>query len=288
MDVVAIIIFIGSIVIVFLSLAIFRKAVFGYIGDVVEKNMEKSRNSLREERERMAEQLQAKSDIVEKNKDYIKELVAEIRKELSESKERLERSEVERVGEFSKLKSVVEEHRIVTDRLRDLAENLKNTLSNNQLRGRYGEEVAEDLLKTVGFIKGENYVVNEAQETNPNRPDFTIFLPNGDKVNIDVKFPLEALIKFQETDKKEEQEGFKRKFAKDVREKVKQVTERGYINPEEGTVDFVILFVPNERIFSFIYDQLRDVWEDAMKRKVIMTGPFSFVAILRMIFQCKL
>jgi len=38
-------------------------------------------------------------------------------------------------------------------------------------------------------------------------------------------------------------------------------------------------------IFSFIYESFPDVWQDALNRKVVMTGPFSFTAILRMVKQ---
>jgi DNA recombination protein RmuC len=119
------------------------------------------------------------------------------------------------------------------------------------MRGRYGEEVAEELLKSVGFVKGENYIVNTAQDTNSNRPDFTIFLPDKTKINVDVKFPLSALVKFEEAKDKQEKDRYLNEFKKDVKEKIKQASSRDYINPEEKTVDFVILFIPNEMIFSF-------------------------------------
>jgi DNA recombination protein RmuC len=45
------------------------------------------------------------------------------------------------------------------------------------------------------------------------------------------------------------------------------------------------MFIPNEMIFSFIYERFDDVWRDAMKNKVVMCGPFSFTAILRMVQQ---
>ena len=74
-------------------------------------------------------------------------------------------------------------------------------------------------------------------------------------------------------------------FEKDVKEKIKQVTSRDYINPEDKTVDFVILFIPNEMIFSYIYDKMPELSLEAMESKVVLTGPFSFTAILRMIKQ---
>jgi len=38
-------------------------------------------------------------------------------------------------------------------------------------------------------------------------------------------------------------------------------------------------------IFSFIYDRMNDVWDDGMRKKVILAGPFSFTAMLRLIRQ---
>lgn len=257
---------------------------------------ERARQVFREERSRLDERLRDKEQLLEEkmhsadhsiraNRDAIKDMVARISQELVQSQTKLEASERERIGEFNTLKTVVESHAKVTEGLKHSTDTLKNILSNNQLRGRYGEEVAENLLKTVGFVKGQNYILNTAQDTTSTRPDVTILLPDKTKINIDAKFPLQALIKFQETEEATEQQRHLRQFATDVKEKVKQVTSRDYINPEEGTVDFVILFVPNEMIFSFIYDQLHEVWSEALQKKVVLAGPFSFTAIIRMIYQ---
>jgi len=213
-------------------------------------------------------------DSNQRTKSEIKELLDRLEKKLQEA-------EKERIGEFGALKAVLEEHKSLTSELRESTENLKRVLSNNQLRGKYGEEIAENLLKTMGFVKGEQYVVNSSSETSFNRPDFTIFLPDKKKVNIDVKFPYASFIKYDETrDKK-----YLADFTRDVKQKIKEISSRDYINPSEDTVDFVILFVPNEMIFSFIYDNLNDVWGEALAKRVILAGPFSFAAILRMIYQ---
>ncbi|MDD2909475.1 MAG: DNA recombination protein RmuC [Candidatus Pacebacteria bacterium] len=240
---------------------------------------------MKEEREFLFKQFDLKQEIMDGKKDYIKELTDQIRRELEKSQKQIEVLEKDRIGEFSSLKTIIKEHKILTNELRESTDGLKNVLSNNQMRGRYGEEVAEELLKSVGFVKGENYVVDTAQETNSNRPDFTIFLPDKTKINVDVKFPLSALLKYEEAKEKQEKDKYLSEFRKDVREKIKQASSRDYINPEEKTVDFVILFIPNEMIFSFIYDKLHDTWQEAMSKKVILAGPFSFTAILRMIFQ---
>jgi DNA recombination protein RmuC len=226
-------------------------------------------------------QRDTKEELINEKKDYIKELASQIKEVVEKNQKQIQTAEKERIGEFGALKTIIEEHKSITSELKTSTDNLKNILSNNQLRGRYGEEVAEDLLKTAGFVKGESYITNTKQDTNQNRPDFTIFLPDKTKINVDAKFPLNSLLKYQETN----DDQYLKLFDKDVKEKIKQVINRDYINPEEGTVDFVILFIPNEMIFSFIYDKLNETWGEAMKKKVILAGPFSFTAILRMIMQ---
>ncbi|HNZ84454.1 MAG TPA: DNA recombination protein RmuC, partial [Candidatus Woesebacteria bacterium] len=158
-----------------------------------------------------------------------------------------------------------------------------NVLSNNQMRGQFGEQVAEDLLKMSGFVAGINYDKQVAGDVS--RPDFTVYLPDGVKINIDAKFPYQHLVKMSESESKSQKEEYKKLFEQSIKAKIKEVTTREYINPEKNTVDFVILFIPNEMIFSFIYDRFPEIWQDCMAKKVILAGPFSFTAILRMVHQ---
>ncbi len=249
------------------------------LSNLYQKNLEEIMNKilqLSEERLK-ADKEAIKTDLANKQKQ-IQELVDKALKELREA-------ERDRISKFHALAQSVKEHQELVEKLRNTTESLKKILSNNQLRGQFGEQVAEDLLKMAGFVKGTDYEVNTKQSTKATRPDFAIFLPDGTKINVDVKFPYENLRRAAETEDKEEKKKFFQLFKRDVKEKISQIASRDYINPEEKTVDFVILFVPNETIFSVIYDKFNDVWQEALQKKVILTGPFSFTAILRMIRQ---
>ena len=197
----------------------------------------------------------------------------------------LKEAEKERIDSYATLKSSVEESRKITEQLSVNTENLKKVLSDNQVRGQFGERVADDLLKMAGFVRGVDYEFNKQQEGSKTRPDFAVFLPDGTRINVDSKFPYANLQKMSDTDDQGMKEKYMKAFERDVKEKIKQVTSRDYINPEDKTVDFVILFIPNEMIFSYIYDKMPDISQEAMEGKVILAGPFSFTAILRMIRQ---
>ncbi len=231
-----------------------------------------------------AEKKEISTDLSNK-KEAIEKLVQQVLEELTKSGDKLEKAEKDRIGTFSALKQEMETQKKLTEQLSVTTEGLKNVLSNNQLRGQFGEQIAEDLLRMAGFVRGTDYDFNKEQAGSETRPDFTVFMPDGTRINVDAKFPYNNLKKYVETEDKGAKTELLKLFSTDIKNKIKQVTTRNYINPEDKTVDFVILFIPNEMIFSFIYDKLNDLWLEGMKNKVIMAGPFSFTAILRMVRQ---
>ena len=231
-----------------------------------------------------AQSRSASADLAGK-KESIEKIITQVLSELKISSQKLEQAERKRIGSFESLRQALSSHQKITESLSTTTQALKKVLSNNQLRGAFGEKVAEDLLKMAGFVKGVNYEFNKKQSVTDTRPDFAILLPDGVRINVDAKFPYQNLQKMAESKDKATRRQCLKDFKQDVRQKIKQVSGRDYINPEEKTVDFVVVFIPNEMIFSFIYDKMGDIWEGAMRKKVIFAGPFSFTAILRMILQ---
>lgn len=225
-----------------------------------------------------------KTDLSHK-KELIRNMVEEIRRELLKADERLRKSDEERLSNFASLKKELETHQQLTSELRGSTDQLKNILSNNQMRGAFGERIAEDLLKMAGFVINQDYFVQD--QTGEGRPDFTIVLPDKTKVNIDVKFPYQNLQKYVEAGDTEEKKRHFDQFQRDVREKIKQIATRNYIDPDRNTVDFAVAFIPNEMIFSYIYEQSNNIWEEAMRQKVVLAGPYSFVALLRLVKQAQ-
>ena len=216
-------------------------------------------------------------------KTAIEDMVKRVLDELNKSNQKLELAEAGRIGSFNGLREAIENNQRLTQQLKITADSLRNVLSNNQMRGAFGEKVAEDLLKQSGFVIGTSYTKQET--TGSSRPDFTIYLPDKTKVNIDSKFPYANIIKWSETDDPSQKTQFLKLFEQDIKKKIGDVSGRDYINPEENTVDFVVVFIPNEMVFSFIYEKFPDLLEEAFRKKIVFAGPFSFVAILRMINQ---
>lgn len=215
--------------------------------------------------------------------DGNQKLLSEITKGLEKQ---LEHSRKE-VGDLKNQNAAIREQLAntakVTEGLQVSTDSLKNLLSNNRLRGEWGEQVAEDLLLAAGFVEKVNFVKQTA--TAEGRPDFTILLPDGSKLNVDAKFPFDDLMEYQSAKTEPAKKAALSKFSTSIKTKVKDITSKDYIDPENQTLDFVVMFIPNEMIFSFIYEKLPDINEYCNQRKVVLAGPFGFTAVLRLVMQ---
>jgi DNA recombination protein RmuC len=172
-----------------------------------------------------------------------------------------------------------------TERLRDTAEHLRRALASRDVRGQWGQRMAEDVLRLAGFIEGVNYVKQRAVPTGSTIPDFTFLLPQNLRLNMDVKFPLDNYMHYIEAEAEADRQLAKRRFLSDVRDRIKEVISRGYINPAENTIDYALVFIPNEQLYAFINENDHEVMDDALRQKIILCSPLTLYAILAVIRQ---
>jgi DNA recombination protein RmuC len=126
-------------------------------------------------------------------------------------------------------------------------------------------------------------VKQKAIEGVGSRPDFTFLLPKDLRLNMDVKFPLDNYVRFLEAGSDVEKVKFRGDFLKDVKGKMRELTTRDYINPEQNTIDYVLLFIPNEQIYAFIYEQDSLILDEGLRNKVLFVSPLTLFAVLAII-----
>ncbi|MCL2679391.1 MAG: DNA recombination protein RmuC [Dehalococcoidia bacterium] len=223
-------------------------------------------------------ELDGKKELIDQTLKAIRENIQKVEKSISDFDGKRERS----FGELNaKLKSTEEQ----TNSLRETTGRLHSILSNTKSRGQWGERMAEDVLRLAGFVDGINYLKQQTQEVVASRPDYTFLLPQGMKLNMDVKFPFDNYAHFVTEENEAAREQHKRQFLKDVRQRLKEVTTRDYINPQEKTLDYVLVFVPNEQVYSFINENDHAIIDDALKSKIVICSPLTLYAILAVIRQ---
>ena len=158
-----------------------------------------------------------------------------------------------------------------------------------QARGRWGERMAEDVLRLAGFTEHVNYRKQRQLEGSNLRPDYTFELPKGHVLHMDVKFPLASYLRYLEVDSDVERQAHLKRFLADVRLRVKELAKREYA-AESGrpTVDYVLLFLPNEQLTGFIHEHDPSLLDDALTQRVVMCSPltlFAFLGVIRQAFD---
>lgn len=230
------------------------------------------------QREVNVRELEAKKDLIG---DQLKRMTSELGN-VSKLVRELEKDRGEKFGELtSQLKSTGEQ----TAALMQTTNSLREALVSTKARGQWGERMAEDVLRMAGFIENVNYVKQKTIEGVGTRPDFTFFLPQDLKLNMDVKFPFDNYMRFLEVESEAEQSRFRNAFIRDVKERIKEVTTREYINPEQNTLDYVLLFIPNEEVYAFIQRHDSSILDNAIKHKVVLCSPITLFAVLAIIRQ---
>jgi DNA recombination protein RmuC len=145
--------------------------------------------------------------------------------------------------------------------------------------------MADDILRASGLQENVQYLKNRAMETTGSRPDFSFLLPDGHRLNMDVKFPLDNYVRLVNAQNEEERTRHKEQFLRDVKNRIKEIQKRDYINPAENTLDYVLLFIPNEQVYGFVHEALPGLADEALAQKVVLCSPFTLYAVLSVVRQ---
>ena len=218
-------------------------------------------------------------------KKLIDQQLERMTSELDNVSKLMKELEKDRVEKFGALASQLKTSSEQTTSLIQTTNTIREALASSKVRGQWGERMAEDVLQLSGLIENVNYLKQKTIEGGGSRPDFTFLLPNDLKLNMDVKFPLDNYVRYLEVTSESERLTYRNDFLRDVKARIKEVTTREYINPEQNTVDCVILFIPNEQIYAFIHEQDRSIFDNALKNKVVLCSPFNFFTVLAVIRQ---
>jgi DNA recombination protein RmuC len=186
--------------------------------------------------------------------------------------------EGERDRAFGELRSELARAGRTTVELTRATDTLRQALASPGTRGQWGERMAEDVLRSAGMVEGISYRRQATIATG--RPDFTFLLPGDRVVHMDVKFPLDHYLAALDADADADRAAHDAAFLKDVRRRVREVTGRGYIDPATGTLDLVLLFIPNEHVYAHLHQADPDLIDTALSQQVVLCSPLTLFAVL--------
>ncbi len=160
--------------------------------------------------------------------------------------------------------------------MRDLQEFLRSP----KLRGQIGEAVLKDLL--AQSLPKEHFHLQYAFKSG-DIVDAALKLEQG-IIPIDAKFPMENFRKMVQGQSEKERQEWRRLFVTDVKRHIDTIA-RKYIRPQEGTLDFALMYIPSEPVYYEIVTNCPALDEYAFKKRVRPVSPNTLYAYLRAIIM---
>lgn len=162
--------------------------------------------------------------------------------------------------------------------------NLQDYLKSPKLRGNIGEQVLKDLISQM--LPKNSFFLQYSFKSG-DKVDAAIKTEAG-ILPIDSKFPAENFQKMMSAENEIEKESARKDFIRDVKKHITDISQK-YILPEEGTMDFALMYVPSEPVYYEVVNEM-ELTDYARKSRVYPVSPNTLYANLQVIllsFQGK-
>ncbi len=161
---------------------------------------------------------------------------------------------------------------------------LQEFLQSPKLRGNIGEQVLTDM---IGQTFPKNSFHLQYQFRSGVKVDAVLKTDAG-LLCVDSKFPMENFTKMHKGETEAIRNAAKRDFTADVKKHVTDISKK-YILPEEGTMDFALMYIPSEGVYYEIAN-MNDLMDYARRLRVYPVSPntlYAHLQVLLLSFQGK-
>ncbi len=154
---------------------------------------------------------------------------------------------------------------------------LQDYLRSPKLRGNIGEMVLKDLISQIFPVSSYKLQHNFKSGSIVD----AVIKTDAGLLPIDSKFPMENFQKLMAVNNKTEQANLRRAFVRDIKVHVTAISKK-YILPEEGTLDFALMYIPSESVFYEVANS-EDLMDFSRSNRVYPVSPNTLYAALQTI-----
>ena len=265
------------------------------------KQFETQINALKSELQNTTEKLlrQREESLVRANNIQLDAVLNPLKNEI----EGMKKSMVDNIKTNSENKASIE--KAIEDlmkRTQDIgndANNLAKALKNeSKTQGNWGELILENILEKSGLTEGEHYEKQTTLKDSRGNmifhdetgskliPDVVVHYPDNKDLVIDSKVSLTAFVDYCNASDDTEKTMALKRHLQSMKSHCKELQKKNYssyIKSPRVSLDYVVMFVPNESAMQLALYEDNALWCEAFENGVFITSEQNLLALLRMI-----
>ncbi len=220
----------------------------------------------------------AKGDLAQRQ-EAIKGLVEPLKQQLDNYQKRLQQSETAQADTLGKVKEQLTALAASSLSLAAETAQFRSVLKSNQARGRWGEETLRRVVEAAGMSAHCDFT--EQAQSDDKKPDLIVKLPGDRFIIVDAKVPdLDFLSALEIADPTKRAESLAAHAGK-LKATIKALADRDYPSQFPNALDYVVLFLPAESLFSAALEGDHDLIVWAANKRIMLATPASLIALLR-------
>lgn len=221
----------------------------------------------------------------QKSQLSMQQLLKPLGEQILEFKKKVEDTHLEDTRQRStleeRIRGLIEQTNVVSAQANNLAEALKG---NPKTQGNWGEMILERILEQSGLEKDTHYVMQESFRTEQGSilyPDVVIHLPGERMIIVDSKVSLVAYERYASGASADEQKSALTEHLLSMKKHIDELAAKQYDN-YQGSLDFVMMFIPVEPAYLIAIQQDPGMWSYAYRKRIVLISPTNLIACLKL------
>ena len=157
---------------------------------------------------------------------------------------------------------------------------LSGALTDNQRAGAWGEIQLRRVVELAGMLEHCDFEKQQTLSDGFGRPDMVITLPNSRKLVVDAKASTAAYMEASESTDEAVQADVYGRHAHALKSQVDSLAKKNYGAGVDGSLDFVVMFVPGDQFLAAALKSNPGLIEYGMQRSVAIATPVSLISLL--------
>ncbi len=219
------------------------------------------------------------------HKEALEGTIKPLQEMLKRYEEQIQQIEKDRHESFGSLAQQIRSLSSMQEQLQRETSNLVTVLRRPKVSGSWGEIGLRRVVELAGMTPYCDFYEQQSVGTEAGklRPDMIVRLPNGREIVVDAKAPVDAYLSAVSASNEEERQKAINNYISQVRNHMNNLGSKAYWDQLKKSPEFVVMYLPGESFFSAALEFDHKLIEDGTAKKVIISTPTTFIALLKAI-----